>query len=62
MESVIIEAKENHGCGKIKMKVFSHEALTEMQREYLSSLTRDEAMKYGSVHGWKVIDASDWAE
>lgn len=61
MEATIIEVKANHGNEKVKMKVFSQETLTEAQKEYLSSLTRDKAMKYGSLHGWKVVDISDWA-
>ena len=62
MEGKIIEVKENHGNGKIKVKVFSQETLTDAQVKYISSLTRDEALKYGPLHGWKVVDASDWAE
>ena len=61
MEGRIIEVKENHGSGKTKVKVFSQEVLTEAQVHYLSSLTRDESIKYGPLHGWKVIDASEWA-
>ena len=61
MEGRIIEVKENHGNEKTKVKVFSQEALTDAQVQYLSSLTRDEAIKYGPLHGWKVIDASEWA-
>lgn len=61
MEGKMIEVKDNHGNGKTKMKVFSPEALTDEQIAFLSSLTRDEAMKIGPIHGWKVIDASDWA-
>ena len=60
MVTTIIEVKANHGTEKVKMKVFSQAALTEAQKEYLSSLTRDKAMKYGPLHGWKVIDISDW--
>lgn len=61
MEGKIVEVKENHGSGKTKVKVFSQEVLTEAQLKYLSSLTRDEAMNYGPLHGWKVIDAGEWA-
>lgn len=62
MEGRIIEVKENHRNGRIKIKVFSPTALTDEQITYLASLTRDEALKYGPLYGWKVIDASDWAE
>lgn len=61
MEGRIIEVKENHGSGKIKVKVFSHETLTDAQVEYLSSLTRDETIEYGRFRGWKVVDVSEWA-
>ena len=60
MESRIIEVKENHGDGRIKVKVFSHEVLTEEQVNFLSTMTRDEVLKYGTLQGWKVIDISDW--
>lgn len=61
MTSVIIEVKENHSDKKTKVKVFSTEKLTDAQIQYLSSLTRDEAMKYGPLHGWNVVDISEWA-
>ena len=60
MESIIIEVKANHGNEKVKMKVFSPKTLTKAQIEYLSSLKRDEAIKYGPLHGWKVIDITEW--
>ena len=60
MVTTIIEVKANRGAEKVKMKVFSPVALTDTQKAYLSSLTRDNAMKYGHLHGWKVIDISDW--
>lgn len=59
MVTTIIYVKANYGNEKIKMQVFSRETLTDAQKEYLASLTRDEAMKYGPLHGWKVIDISD---
>lgn len=61
MLSTIVYVKANHGSEKVKMKVFSQHALTDSEKKYLSSLTRDEAIKYGPLHGWKVIDASEWA-
>lgn len=61
MEATIIEVKENHGSKKTKVKVFSAETLTKSQIQYLSSLTRDEAIKYGPLHGWKVVDISEYA-
>ena len=48
------------GNEKVKMKVFSDAPLSETQMEYLRSLKRDEAMKIGSLYGWKVIDISSW--
>ena len=59
MVSTIVYVKANYGNEKVKMQVFSHVPLTDEQKNYLSSLTRDEAMKYGPLHGWKVIDISD---
>lgn len=61
MVTTIVYVKANHGDGKVKMQVFSRVPLTNAQKEYLTSLTRDEAIKYGPLHGWKVIDASEWA-
>ena len=60
MVSAIIEVKSNTGNEKVKMKVFSDKPLSESQMEYLRSLKRDEAMKIGTLHGWKVIDISSW--
>ena len=60
MESVIIEVKGNCGSERATIKVFSHETLTEAQQEELSTLSRDEAMKYASLRGWKAIDISEW--
>lgn len=60
MVSTIIEVKSNTGNEKVKMKVFSHKPLSETQMTYLSSLKRDEALKIGPLHGWKVIDISSW--
>ena len=60
MVSSIIEVKSNTGNEKVKMKVFSDKPLSEAQITYLKSLKRDEAMKIGLLHGWKVIDISSW--
>jgi len=60
MVSTIIEVKENFGNGVVKMKVFSKEPLSKAEINYLHSLKRDEAMKIGALHGWKVIDVSEW--
>lgn len=60
MVSVVIEVKSNTGNEKVKIKVFSDKPLSEAQISYLKSLKRDEAMKIGSLHGWKVIDISSW--
>ena len=60
MVSAIIEVKSNTGNEKVKMKVFSDKPLSESQVTYLQSLKRDEAMKIGLLHGWKVIDISSW--
>ena len=60
MNSIIIEVKENHGNGTIKMKVFNSEKLTQAQLRYLSSLKRDDAIKYGTLLGCKVIDIGEW--
>ena len=60
MVSAIIEVKSNTGNEKVKMKVFSNKTLSEAQITYLQSLKRDEAIKIGQLHGWKVIDISDW--
>lgn len=60
METVIVEVNENHGSGKLKVKVFSHNPLSDFQKKYLSTLTRDEAIKYGKPQGWNVVDMSEW--
>ena len=59
MNSEIIEVKANFGDGKVKMKVISRELLSEFQKKHLSSLKRDEAIKYGNINGWKVLDIED---
>lgn len=60
MVSTIIEVRSNTGSEKVKMKVFNDKPLSEAQITYLQSLNRDEAMKIGPLHGWKVIDISSW--
>ncbi len=54
-----IEVKANFGYEKIKMRVISREKLSDLQKEYLSSLRRDEAIKYGNLKGWKVLDINE---
>lgn len=60
MVSTIIEVKANFGDEKVKIKIFSQENLSEYQKKYFSTLKRDEAIKYGTAMGWKVIDIQDW--
>ena len=54
-----IEVKANFGTGSIKMRVISRTPLSDADRRYITSLRRDEAIKYGNVRGWKVIDMED---
>ena len=61
LEATIIEVRENFGDKKTKLKVFSRGPLSEIQKEYLSSLRRDDAIKYGNTQGWTVLDMSEWA-
>lgn len=60
MVSTIIEVRANFGNERVKMKIFSQENLSEYQRKYFSTLKRDEAIKYGTVMGWEVIDIEEW--
>ena len=60
MVSTIIEVRANFGNERVKMKIFSQENLSEYQRKYFSTLKRDEAIKYGTAMGWKVIDIEEW--
>lgn len=60
MESVIIQVKSNIGNGTVKMKVFSHEHISDAQKSALSAMKRDEAIKFGNANGWKVVDIEEW--
>lgn len=55
-----IEAYENFGNQRIKMRIISREKLSDNQKEYLSTLKRDEVIKYGKVKGWTVLDIQEW--
>lgn len=59
MESTIINVKSNFGNDKVTMKIFSPKQLSVQEKEYFRSLKRDEAIKYGRIKGWKVIDVTE---
>ncbi len=60
MTQTIVEVKSNFGNDKVKMKIFSRNALTNIEIDYISSLKRDELIKYGNIKKWTVIDITDW--
>ena len=59
MGYTVIEVKENFGNKRIKVKIISREHLSDSQKQYFSSLKRDEAIKYGNAKGWKVLDVEE---
>ena len=60
MTQTIVEIKSNFGNDKVKMKIFSQTDLSDFEKEYISTLKRDELIKYGDIKKWKVIDITEW--
>ncbi len=60
MTQTIVEVKSNFGNDKVTMKIFSQNTLTDSERDYISTLKRDELIKYGNIKKWTVIDISEW--
>ncbi|MBE6789721.1 MAG: hypothetical protein E7535_00855 [Ruminococcaceae bacterium] len=61
MTQTIVEIKSNFGNDKVKMKIFSQNALSKIDIDYIHTLRRDELIKYGRVRGWTVLDITEWA-
>ena len=61
MTQTIVEIKSNFGNDKVKMKIFSQNALSKIDMEYIHTLRRDELINYGRVMGWTVLDITEWA-
>lgn len=55
-----IYVNENFGNHKIKVRIVSREPLTDYQKEYLSTLKRDEVITYGKIRKWTVLDIQEW--
>lgn len=60
MTQTIVEVKSNFGNDIVKMKIFSQNTLTDFDMEYISTLKRDELIKYGNIKKWTVIDITEW--
>lgn len=60
MTQTIVEVKSNFGNDKVTMKIFSQNTLTDSEIDYISTLKRDELIKYGKIKKWTVIDISEW--